>query len=139
VEEVARTRRAVYPNTFRWGGRRASSACSGSKAAGQGAAPDTLDARRKLAHDYLDVTTTPFEGTPAEEHKDDSPESIQARAREAWAAARANDLQTTGSPEDIQRLARERGQEYRQGQTSQEKPTGQSQDRTLGKDDEHTL
>ena len=121
---------------------------------GQGIAPDPSEAKRnleytlsrarpkELAHDYLDPgISTP--GPAAEEHLDDSPESIQARAREAWAAARAKDLQNAASPEDVQRLARERWQKYRQGQggdqahQGQDKSAGQDKDRSHGKDDDH--
>jgi hypothetical protein len=48
------------------------------------------------------------------------------------------------SPEEIQRLARERWQEYRRGRgadqrPAQGKPTGQGQDRSHGEDDDQSL
>jgi Ti-type conjugative transfer relaxase TraA len=88
----------------------------------QGTAPDPAEAKRnleytlsrarpkELAHDYLDPEIMAKGNGAAEEHLDNSPEAIQARAREAWAAARGKDLQA--SPEDIQRLARDRWFEY---------------------------
>ena len=121
---------------------------------GQGA-PDHAEAKRnleytlsrarpkELAHDYLDPGIGAPTSPAAEEHLDDSPEAIQARAREAW-AARAKDLQTA-SPEDIQRLARERWQRYRQGQaadpgrSAQEKQADQGSDLGHGKDDDQSL
>jgi cell division protein FtsB len=63
---------------------------------------------KELAHDYLDLDSGANEQATANEQLDDSPEAIQAWAREAWAAARAKDLQSGTSTEDIQRLARER-------------------------------
>ena len=123
---------------------------------GQGAAADQAEARRnleytlararpkELAHDYLDLNSGTKE--PAAENRlDNSPEAIQARAREAWAAARAKDLQSGASPEDIQRLARERWKEYQNGQRAD--PTGlgkegsntEHQDRGQGKDDGQSL
>jgi Ti-type conjugative transfer relaxase TraA len=123
---------------------------------GQGTAPDPAAAKRnleytlararpkELAHDYLDLSSVAKEPA-AEEHLDNSPEAIQARAREAWAAARAKDLQSGASPEDIQRLARERWQEYRQGQdadrggAAQDKSNTQGQDRGHGQDDDQSL
>ena len=122
---------------------------------GQGAAPDPAEARRnleytlsrarpkELAHDYLDLDSAAKGPVEAEKGQGDSPEAIQARAREAWAAYRAKDLQSGASAEDIQRLARERWQEYRQGQhadrggTGQDKSNTQAQD--LGKDDDQSL
>ena len=124
-------------------------------ARGQGGALDTADAKRnlqstlsrarpkELAHDYLDLDSGAKAPAAAQEHLDDSPEAIQARAREAWAASRAKDLQSGASAEDIQRLARERWQEYRPGQhadrggTGQDKSNTQAQD--LGKDDDQSL
>jgi Ti-type conjugative transfer relaxase TraA len=100
---------------------------------------------KELAHDYLDSSATPNEPVTAEEQLNNSPEAIQARAREAWAAARAKDPQSGASPEDIQRLARERWQEYRQGRGPAQEPSGQeglaakSQDRSHGQDDDQSL
>jgi Ti-type conjugative transfer relaxase TraA len=123
---------------------------------GQGAALDPAEAKRnleytlararpkELAHDYLDLDSA-AQKPAAEEHSENSPEAIQARAREAWAAARAKDLQSGASPEDIQRLARERWREYRQGQDAdrtkagQDKSKTQGQDRDHGQDDDQTL
>jgi Ti-type conjugative transfer relaxase TraA len=122
---------------------------------GQGA-PDPAEARRnldyalsrarpkELAHDYLDPGIGDQQPAAIED-LDNSPESIQARAREAWAVARAKDLQSGASAEDIQRLARERWQAYRQGQaadpgrSTQEKQSGQGKDLGHGKDDDHSL
>jgi hypothetical protein len=79
------------------------------------------------------------------EQLEDSPEAIQARAREAWAAARAKELQSAASPEEIQRLARERWQAYRQGLDAdqgaelKEKSARQGQERNQGKDDGQSL
>ena len=76
---------------------------------------------------------------------DNSPEAIQARAREAWAAARAKDLQSAATPEEIQRLARERWQAYRhcrgadQEVEPQNKSAAQDQERNHGKDDGQSL
>jgi hypothetical protein len=124
---------------------------------GQGGAPDPAEAKRnleytlararpkELAHDYLDLGSGAKEPAAAEEHSDNSPEAIQARAREAWAAARAKELQSGTSDEEIQRLARERWQEYRQGQDAdrsragQDKSKTQGQDRDSGQDDDHGL
>jgi hypothetical protein len=101
---------------------------------------------KELAHDYLDPGVADKQPAAAEEHHDNSPQAIQARAREAWAAARAKDLQSGASPEDIQRLARERWQQYREGQQAsqdqgaQEKPgTTKTQDRSHGKDEDQSL
>jgi Ti-type conjugative transfer relaxase TraA len=124
---------------------------------GEGA-PDPAEAKRnleytlsrarpkELAHDYLEQGFGAKENLAAEEQGDNSPEAIQARAREAWAAARAKDPQTAASPEDIQRLARERWQQYRQrqqadpSQGAQEKPGAtKTQDRSHGKDDDQSL
>ena len=124
---------------------------------GQGAAPDPIEAKRnleytlararpkELAHDYLDLDSGAKEPAAAEEHSDNSPEAIQARAREAWAAARAKDLQSGATPEEIQRVARERWQEYRQGQdadrgraTGQDKSNTQSHDRSQGNDNDQS-
>jgi Ti-type conjugative transfer relaxase TraA len=124
---------------------------------GQGTSPDPAEAKRnleyllsrarpkELAHDYLDPEIAARGKGAVEDQEDNSPESIQARAREAWAAARAKDTQNAGTPEEIQRLARERWQQYRQGQQAeqggagQEKPTGHSQDRSSGKEDDQSL
>ncbi len=119
---------------------------------GQGAAPDPAEARRnleytlararpkELAHDYLDLGAEAKESA-AEKGIDDSPEATQARAREAWAAARAKDLHSGVSPEDVQRLARERWQEYRQdadrGSAGQDKSN--TQERDSGQDDDYSL
>jgi Ti-type conjugative transfer relaxase TraA len=122
---------------------------------GQGAAPDPGESKhnleytlararpKELAHDYLDLGAGAKEPA-AHEHSDNSPEAIQARARDAWAAARAKDQQSGATPEEIQRLARERWQEFRQGtgqgREGQEKPAAtKSQDRSLGKDDDQSL
>jgi Ti-type conjugative transfer relaxase TraA len=123
---------------------------------GQGATADPAQAKRnleytlararpkELAHDYLDLDSS-ANVPAAEEHLDNSPEAIQARAREAWAAARAKDLHSGASPEDIQRLARERWQEYRQGRgaaqepSGQERPAAKSQDRSHDMDDDQSL
>jgi Ti-type conjugative transfer relaxase TraA len=124
---------------------------------GEGA-PDPAEAKRnleytlsrarpkELAHDYLEPGSAAREQTAGEDQAENSPEAIQARAREAWAAARVKDLRAGASPEDVQRLARERWQEYRQrqqadrGGTDQEKPgASKTQDRSLGKDDDHSL
>jgi Ti-type conjugative transfer relaxase TraA len=99
---------------------------------------------KELAHDYLEPGFADKQPTAAVD-LDNSPEGLRARAREAWAAARAKDLQAGASPEDIQRLARERWQQYRQGQAAdqgrtKEKPGAtKSQDRSLDKDDEQSL
>jgi hypothetical protein len=75
----------------------------------------------------------------------DSPEAIQARAREAWVAYRAKDLQSGASAEDVQRLARERWQEYRRGQgadksrTAQENQAEQGKELGHSKDDDQSL
>jgi hypothetical protein len=124
---------------------------------GQGAAPDPIEAKRnleytlsrarpkELAHDYLDLGSGADEPAATQDHEDNSPEAIQARAREAWAAYRAKDLQSGASPEDIQRLARERWQEYRQNQDAdrggqdKDKSRTQEQDRSQGKDDGQSL
>jgi hypothetical protein len=98
---------------------------------------------KELAHDYLDSSATPAEPVAVDKHPDNSPEGIQRKAREAWAAARAKDLETNGTPEDVQRHARERWQEYRQGfdadgnGAGQEKPNERTKDR--GHDDDHGL
>jgi Ti-type conjugative transfer relaxase TraA len=123
---------------------------------GQGAAPDPTEAKRnlgymlsrarpkELAHDYLDLTVPPAE-RGSDEHLDDSPEGIQARAREAWAAARANDLQAGKSPEETQRLARERWQQFRQEQGknsasgAQHEDMGHSNNRGMEKDEDQSL
>jgi Ti-type conjugative transfer relaxase TraA len=125
---------------------------------GEGAAPDPAEAKRnldytlsrsrpkELAHDYLEPSLADKQPAAAQEHEDNSPEAIQTRAREAWAAARAKDMQAGASPEDVQRLARERWQEYRQGQqedqgsSAQEKPAAtKTQDRSHGRDDDQSL
>jgi ATP-dependent exoDNAse (exonuclease V) alpha subunit len=122
---------------------------------GQGA-PDAAAAKRnleyilsrarpkELAHDYLEPGVGDKQPAAAED-EDNSPEAIQARAREAWAAARAKDL-ANASPEEIQRLARERWQQYRQGQAAnqgqgdQEKAGAtKTQNRSHGKDDDQSL
>jgi Ti-type conjugative transfer relaxase TraA len=127
-----------------------------TRRAGEGA-PDAAEAKRnleytlsrarpkELAHDYLEPGVAAREQTAAEEG-DNSPEGLQARARQAWAAARARDLQSAGNPEEIQRLARERWQQYRQGQAAdqgqgdQEKAGAtKTQDRSHGKDDDQSL
>jgi Ti-type conjugative transfer relaxase TraA len=124
---------------------------------GEGA-PDPAEAKRnleytlsrarpkELAHDYLEPGFAAREQSVVEEQENNSPKSIQARAREAWAAARAKELQNAGSPEDIQRLARERWQQYRQGQgvdqggSAEEKPgAAKGQARSHGKDDDQSL
>ena len=98
------------------------------------------------AHDYLDLDSAARSPVEPERDLGDSPEAIQARAREAWAAFRARDQQSGASPEDIQRLARERWQEYRQGQDADRGGAGQdqsgatnAQDRSHGKDDDQSL
>jgi len=123
---------------------------------GQGGTPDPADAKRnleytlsrarpkELAHDYLDLGSAAKESVEAEKDLGDSPEAIQARAREAWAAFRAKDQQSAASPEDIQRLARERWQQYRQGQDADRGGAGkdkstQGQDRDHGQDDDQSL
>jgi hypothetical protein len=53
------------------------------------------------------------------------------------AAARAKDQQSGASPEDIQRLARERWQEYRQGQDADRGRAGQDKSNTQGQDLDH--
>jgi Ti-type conjugative transfer relaxase TraA len=124
---------------------------------GQGAAPDPAEAKRnleytlararpkELAHDYLDLDSAAKGPVEAEKDLDDSPEAIQARAREAWAAFRAKDLESGASPEEIQRLARERWLEYRQGQAAddggeaQDKSNTLGQDRSHGKDDDQSM
>lgn len=123
--------------------------------AGEGA-PDPAEAKRnleytlsrarpkELAHDYLEPGVGDKQPAVAED-LDNSPEGLQARAREAWAAARAKDLQAGASPEDVQRLARERWQQYRQGQAADqgqgaEKPGAtKTQDRSQSKDDDQSL
>jgi Ti-type conjugative transfer relaxase TraA len=116
---------------------------------GQGAAPDPAEAKRsleytlararpkELAHDYLDLDSGAKEPAAAEEHSDNSPEAIQARAREAWAAYRAKVLQSSASPEDIQRLGRERWHEYRQGEDADRGTAGQDKSKTRGQDRRH--
>ena len=117
--------------------------------------PDAAEAKRnleytlsrarpkELAHDYLEAGFGDKQPTAAED-LDNSPEAIQARAREAWAAARAKDL-GAGSSEEIQRLARERWQQYRQGQdldrggNDEGKSNTHEQDRSLGQDDDLSL
>ena len=99
---------------------------------------------KELAHDYLEPRSGSDGSAPAvveqiDKPLDHSPEAIQARAREAWAAMRAKEGQP--SAEEIQRLARERWQEYRQGRGAEpggvanEKSTAQEQDRGHGQDD----
>ena len=98
---------------------------------------------KELAHDYLDPAAVAKEPTAAEQRENSSPESIQARAREAWAAARAN--AADASPEEIQRLARERWQQYRQGEGAdqahkgQDSSAGQGKDRSHGEDEDQSL
>jgi hypothetical protein len=122
---------------------------------GQGGTLDPAEAKRnleytlsrarpkELAHDYLDLGRAGLGTAAAEEHADNPPDAIQARAREAWAAFRAKDLQSGASPEEIQRLARERWQEYRRGQGSESAGAGQDKSNTQGqdhgKDDDQTL
>jgi Viral (Superfamily 1) RNA helicase len=129
-----------------------------ARPAGQGTSIDAVEAKRnfeavlararpkELAHDYLDLASGGKDPAAAEEQLDNSPEAIQARAREAWAAARAKDLQSGASPEDIQGLARKRWQDYRRGQaagrggSAQEKPGAtKSLERGHGKDDDQSL
>jgi hypothetical protein len=123
---------------------------------GEGAAPDPAEAKRnleytlsrarpkELAHDYLEPGFAEKQPAAAED-LDNSPEGLQTRAREAWAAERAKDLENAGTPEEIQRLARERWQQYRQGKgvdqapKGQDKSAGQGKDQSLGKDDDQSL
>ena len=128
-----------------------------ARPSGEGA-PDPAEAKRnleytlsrarpkELAHDYLEPGFGDQPPAAAEKQEDNSPEAIQARAREAWAVARAKDQQSGASPEDVQRLARERWQQYRQGQQAdqgqgaQEKPGAtRTQDLNHGKDDDQSL
>ncbi len=132
---------------------------------GQGAAVDPAEAKRnlhytlararpkELAHDYLDPDLGAKENATAvgadrgaehaEKPLDNSPQAIQARAREAWAAMRAKEGHA--SAEEVQRLARERWQEYRQGRgadqggVGKEKSAGQGKERSHGKDDDQSL
>lgn len=101
---------------------------------------------KELAHEYLDLDTGTHKPAAAEEQEDNSPDAIQARAREAWAAYRARDQQSGASPEEIQRLARERWQEYREAQQAdraslphENSRDANSQDRSQGKDDDQGL
>jgi Ti-type conjugative transfer relaxase TraA len=100
---------------------------------------------KDLAHDYLDLDSGPRGAVEGEKGLKDSPEAIQARAREAWAAFRAKDLQSGATPEEARRLARESWQQYRQrqgadqGEITRENPVAsKSQDRSYGQDDDHS-
>ena len=99
---------------------------------------------KELAHDYLDPEISANESAAARD-LDNSPEALQARGREAWAAMRAKDSSSHTSPEDIQRLAREKWHQYRQdqmtgqGRTGPETSAGQSRDRGQGNDDDQSL
>ncbi len=103
---------------------------------------------KELAHDFLELVPGAKEGAAAgrelraENSLDNSPQAIQARAREAWAQIRAK--QEHASPEEVQRLARERWKAYRQGQTAEpgapakDKSAEHTKERGYGQDDDHT-
>jgi Ti-type conjugative transfer relaxase TraA len=104
---------------------------------------------KELAHDYLDLgefkqppSTAEAADTTADMNLDNSPGAIQARGRAAWAASRAKDSQAGMSPEDIQRAARERWQQYRQGQLPDQGRRAhhdQGKSQSQGEDDDHTM
>jgi ATP-dependent exoDNAse (exonuclease V) alpha subunit len=114
----------------------------------QGAAPDIAEARRQfeytlararpkeLAHDYLEPGV---DAGKQEDTRHNSPADVQARARKAWMASRAEQGQM--SAEEVQDQACERWRAYRQtfertsGQENGQKTSAASHKRTHSQDD----
>ncbi|HEY2782382.1 MAG TPA: hypothetical protein VGI90_16490 [Steroidobacteraceae bacterium] len=107
---------------------------------------ETLSRARpqELAHDYLDSSAMPTEPVATDKHADNSLAAIQAQAHEAWAAARAKDLDAHASPEDVRRLGRERWKEYRK-ELDADRGAGQDESNTAdqhrghSRDDDHSM
>jgi hypothetical protein len=117
-----------------------------------GTAPDPAEARRELeytlsrarpkelAHDYLESGPEP---TASARPLDNSPAAIQARARAAWMAQRAQEDPSTA--QEIQARARERWQAYRQGfeqtpgRREVHESTAASQEHTRSQEDGQSL